>query len=149
MSNNPPPQSENFFNPKNINGDPNNQMNNKEVKEEPQQTTEVVIFKDNKESFDKTPNEQNPSTETDKNNNNNINNNLDKPKRKKSSIFGSTFMITNICLGTTIFTFAVRAKSFGLVWMLFFVLLLLQLIIGQLLDVFMQVLDVNMMIILK
>ena len=39
---------------------------------------------------------------------------------KKSSIFGTTFMITNICLGTTIFTFAVRAKSFGLVWLLFF-----------------------------
>ena len=27
-------------------------------------------------------------------------------------------MLTNICLGTTIFTFAVRAKSFGLVWLL-------------------------------
>ena len=42
------------------------------------------------------------------------------PNIKKSTIFGSTFMITNICLGTTIFTFAVRAKSFGLFWMLFF-----------------------------
>ena len=39
---------------------------------------------------------------------------------KKSSIFGATFMITNICLGTTIFTFATRAKSFGLIWMLVF-----------------------------
>ena len=36
-----------------------------------------------------------------------------------STIFGATFMLTNICLGTTIFTFAVRAKSFGLVWILF------------------------------
>jgi amino acid permease len=27
-------------------------------------------------------------------------------------------MLTNICLGTTIFTFAVRAKAFGLVWIL-------------------------------
>ena len=27
-------------------------------------------------------------------------------------------MMTNICLGTTIFTFAVRTKSFGLVWIL-------------------------------
>ncbi len=37
-----------------------------------------------------------------------------------SSIIGATSMLTNICLGTTIFTFAVRAKSFGLFWMLFF-----------------------------
>ena len=34
----------------------------------------------------------------------------------KSTILGATFMITNISLGTTIFTFAIRAKSFGLVW---------------------------------
>ena len=27
-------------------------------------------------------------------------------------------MLTNICLGTTIFTFAVKAKTFGLVWFL-------------------------------
>ena len=44
----------------------------------------------------------------------------DAPKIKKSTIFGTTFMITNICLGTTIFTFAVRAKSFGLFWLIFF-----------------------------
>ena len=44
----------------------------------------------------------------------------DQPKLEKSSIFGATFMITNICLGTTIFTFANRSKSFGLVWLLFF-----------------------------
>ena len=36
----------------------------------------------------------------------------------KSTILHSTFMITNLCLGTTIFTFAVRAKSFGLIWLL-------------------------------
>ena len=41
-----------------------------------------------------------------------------KPKIKQSTILGTTFMITNICLGTTIFTFAVRTKSIGLVWML-------------------------------
>ena len=35
-----------------------------------------------------------------------------------STIFGATFMLTNICLGTTIFTFAVRAKAFGLLWIL-------------------------------
>ena len=46
------------------------------------------------------------------------------PNIKKSTIFGATFMITNICLGTTIFTFAVRAKSFGLFWMLFFCFLI-------------------------
>jgi amino acid permease len=43
------------------------------------------------------------------------------PKEEKplrSSIFGATFMLTNICLGTTIFTFAVKAKSFGLVWLI-------------------------------
>ena len=27
-------------------------------------------------------------------------------------------MLTNICLGTTIFTFVIRAKSFGLGWLL-------------------------------
>ena len=37
---------------------------------------------------------------------------------EKSTIFGATFMLTNLCLGTTIFTFAVRAKSFGLVWLI-------------------------------
>jgi len=37
---------------------------------------------------------------------------------EKSTILGATFMLTNICLGTTIFTFAVRAKSFGLVWII-------------------------------
>ena len=35
-----------------------------------------------------------------------------------ATIFGATFMMTNMCLGTTIFTFAVRAKSFGLIWIL-------------------------------
>ena len=47
---------------------------------------------------------------------------VNKPKIEKSSILGATFMITNICLGTTIYTFATRAKRFGLVWLLFFVL---------------------------
>ena len=37
---------------------------------------------------------------------------LPKPLRKKSTKFGSSFMITNICLGTTIFTFGKRAKAF-------------------------------------
>ena len=43
----------------------------------------------------------------------------DKEKKPLSSnILGASFMLTNICLGTTIFTFAVKAKSFGLVWLL-------------------------------
>ena len=37
-------------------------------------------------------------------------------KPLKSNVLGASFMLTNICLGTTIFTFAVKAKSFGLVW---------------------------------
>ena len=36
----------------------------------------------------------------------------------RSNVLGASFMLTNICLGTTIFTFAVKAKSFGLVWFL-------------------------------
>ena len=40
-------------------------------------------------------------------------------KKKDSTIFGAAFMLTNLCLGTTIFTFAVRAKSLGLVWFIF------------------------------
>ena len=55
----------------------------------------------------------------------NLNEENKKPTIKKSSIWGTTFMITNICLGTTIYTFAVRAKKFGLVWLLFFVFSLL------------------------
>ena len=46
---------------------------------------------------------------------------------KGPSIFNSTFTLTNMCLGTTIFTLAIRAKSFGLVWILvacFFVALI-------------------------
>ena len=37
-------------------------------------------------------------------------------KPLQSNVLGASFMLTNICLGTTIFTFAVKAKSFGLVW---------------------------------
>ena len=40
------------------------------------------------------------------------------PKRKKSSIISTALLLSNACLGTTIFTFAVKAKSFGLVWFL-------------------------------
>ena len=43
-----------------------------------------------------------------------------KKEHKKTTILGAALIVTNICLGTTIFTFAVRAKSFGLIWLLFF-----------------------------
>ena len=42
----------------------------------------------------------------------------DEKKIKKPSqptVFGTTFLLSNMCLGTTIFTFAIRAKSFGLI----------------------------------
>ena len=33
-----------------------------------------------------------------------------KKKQKKTTIMGAALIITNLCLGTTIFTFATRAK---------------------------------------
>ena len=38
--------------------------------------------------------------------------------KKKSTVVSAGLLMTNACLGTTIFTFAVKAKSFGLVWFL-------------------------------
>ena len=38
--------------------------------------------------------------------------------KKKSTILSAGLLMTNACLGTTIFTFAVKAKTFGLVWFL-------------------------------
>ena len=99
MADNPPLQTENSANQSNINGHPFHTMNpsptSKDIEEDTPQKT-VTIYKDQNELDSKTP------------------------QIKKSTIFGSTFMITNICLGTTIFTFATRAKAFGLFWMLFF-----------------------------
>ena len=99
MAENPPLQTENSANQSNINGHPFHTMNpsptSKDIEEDIPQKS-VTIYKDQNDADSKTP------------------------KIKKSTIFGSTFMITNICLGTTIFTFATRAKSFGLFWMLFF-----------------------------
>ena len=43
---------------------------------------------------------------------------------KKTTILSTTFLITHFCLGTTIFTFAVRAKSFGLFWLLVFCIII-------------------------
>ena len=40
--------------------------------------------------------------------------------QKSNTIFGAACTMTNICLGTTIFSFAARAKYFGLVWLLVF-----------------------------
>jgi amino acid permease len=133
MTNIPPSNNNNFFNPSNINENPINQMNyppifneNKEIRPEPQNETEVVVLQNQNDLFNKAKNAENqntqitPNSETPSQNSEKKEEDKPKPTIKKSSIFGSTFMITNICLGTTIFTFAVRAKSFGLVWMLFF-----------------------------
>ena len=38
--------------------------------------------------------------------------------KKKSTIITAGLLMTNACLGTTIFTFGVKAKSFGLIWLL-------------------------------
>ena len=102
MADNPPLKTDNSANQSNINGHPFHTMNPsptskdiEDIREGTQQKT-VIIYKDQNDADSKAP------------------------KIKKSTIFGSTFMITNICLGTTIFTFATRAKSFGLFWMLFF-----------------------------
>ena len=38
--------------------------------------------------------------------------------KKKSTILSAGLLMTNACLGTTIFTFAVKAKTFGLIWFL-------------------------------
>ena len=40
------------------------------------------------------------------------------PQKEKSTILTTGLMMTNACLGTTIFTFALKAKTFGLVWLL-------------------------------
>ena len=36
------------------------------------------------------------------------------------SILGAAFLLTNMCLGTTIFTFGSRAKEIGLIWLIVF-----------------------------
>ena len=45
-----------------------------------------------------------------------------KPKKERASsdttIFRGALMITNLCFGVTIFTFAIRATYFGLVWLI-------------------------------
>ena len=43
--------------------------------------------------------------------------------KKKTTIITAGLMMTNACLGTTIFTFAIKAKTFGLVWFLFAVVI--------------------------
>lgn len=46
------------------------------------------------------------------------------PKKEvKPSVIGTSFLLSNMCLGTTIFTFAIRAKSFGLLWFIFFTII--------------------------
>ena len=47
-----------------------------------------------------------------------IEGNISRSTKKKSTILSAGLLMTNACLGTTIFTFAVKAKTFGLVWFL-------------------------------
>ncbi len=44
-------------------------------------------------------------------------------EKKGQTILGATFLFANTSLGTTIFTFAIRAKQFGLFWFLIFSIL--------------------------
>ena len=37
--------------------------------------------------------------------------------KKKASIISAGLLMTSSCLGTTLFTFAIKAKSFGLIWL--------------------------------
>ena len=45
-------------------------------------------------------------------------NNLKERASSDTTIFRGTLMITNLCFGVTIFTFAIRATYFGLVWLI-------------------------------
>ena len=79
MADNPPLKTDNSANQSNINGHPFHTMNPsptskdiEDIREETQQKT-VIIYKDQNDADSKAP------------------------KIEKSTIFGSTFMITNIC----------------------------------------------------
>ena len=129
MNNLPHPQGAISFNPSNVS--PNNQTNTSPNQPENITNTEIVninqvqngIFT-NPENNQPKENGENPPPITDPNKGENGEKGQDdQPKKKpikKSSIMGASLMITNICLGTTIFTFAVRAKYYGLVWLLVF-----------------------------
>ena len=128
MTNMPHPQDGSSFNPSNVS--PNQQGSSNtptNPNEEHPTNTEIVIFnQDQNGMFRNPPNNQqnqdgqNPPPITDQNNEQNGQEKPKKPAIKQATIFGASLIITNICLGTTIFTFAVRAKSFGLVWLLVF-----------------------------
>ena len=45
-------------------------------------------------------------------------NNIKERASSDTTIFRGTLMITNLCFGVTIFTFAIRATYFGLVWLI-------------------------------
>ena len=132
MTNMPHPQDASSFNPSNVSpGNPSDTTNNLPVNPE---NTEIVQFNQDQNgafrNLQNMPpqNGENPPPIVDPNNGQNAPNNVqngqdDQPKKKpikKSTIMGASLMITNICLGTTIFTFAVRAKYYGLVWLLVF-----------------------------
>ena len=119
----PHPQDASSFNPSNVS--PNNQSNTTPTQPKNPANTEIIVLNHDQNGMfrnpENNPQTQNPPPITDQNNGQNGQD--DQPKRnqiKKSSILGASLMITNICLGTTIFTFAVRAKYYGLVWLLVF-----------------------------
>ena len=71
------------------------------------------------ESSDRNPVSTNPTLyKTLKRDSNLIIATIPEPAKKKSTIITAGLMMTNACLGTTIFTFAIKAKTFGLVWLL-------------------------------
>ena len=132
----PHPQDASSFNPSNVS--PSNQSNTSPNQPENQANTEIVVFNQGQngmfrqaENNQQNQNVLNQPQIIDPNNgqngqdnpNNQPNGQDAQPQKKpikKSTIMGASLMITNICLGTTIFTFAVRAKYFGLVWLLVF-----------------------------
>ena len=68
------------------------------------------------ESSDRNPVSTNPTLyKTLKRDSNLIIATIPEPAKKKSTIITAGLMMTNACLGTTIFTFAIKAKTFGLV----------------------------------
>ena len=66
------------------------------------------------ESSDRNPVSTNPTLyKTLKRDSNLIIATIPEPAKKKSTIITAGLMMTNACLGTTIFTFAIKAKTFG------------------------------------
>ena len=73
---------------------------------------------DNPESRDNSLKEIVPKTPVIYIRSNNAPNPNSRANKKKSTVITAGLLMTNTCLGTTIFTFASKAKSFGLIWFL-------------------------------